>query len=116
MPPVTVSGKVRPPTLFAAPVESFDSTSAYVEPPPLLVTVQVNVVEPLAPVVSVAVTVTAEVPAVVGVPVTRPLPLMDSPAGRPVAVYERVWPAAESVAAICRPTAVPVAVLGEPGR
>ena len=54
---------------------------------PLLlpVMVQVNVAEPLAPVPSVAVTVTVELPAVVGVPEIRPLLLIDSPAGRPLA-------------------------------
>ena len=56
-------------------------------PPPVVeFTVQLNVVEPEAPVVSVAVTVTDEVPAVVGVPEIRPLPLsMATPCGRPVA-------------------------------
>ena len=56
-------------------------------PEPLLEpTVQVNDVDPLAPVVSVTVTVTVDVPAVVGVPLIRPVEgLMDSPAGRPVA-------------------------------
>ena len=49
--------------------------------------VQVKVADPLAPVVSVAVTVTLEVPAVVGVPEMRPEDgLMDSPAGRPLAL------------------------------
>src|ERR1700722_2009909 len=55
--------------------------------PPLEPTVQVNVVDPLAPVVSVAVTVTDDVPAVLGVPL--------------------VCPDAESVAPICRLAAVP---------
>ena len=42
---------------------------------------------PVAPVVSLAVTVTLEVPAVVGVPEIRPVvELIDSPAGRPVAL------------------------------
>jgi len=51
-----------------------------------LVTVQVKAADPPAPVPSVAVTVTLEVPAVVGVPEIRPLLLIDSPAGRPLAV------------------------------
>ena len=50
-------------------------------------TVQLKVAVPAAPVVSVAVTVTLDEPAVVGVPVIRPdEELMDSPAGRPVAL------------------------------
>ncbi len=50
-------------------------------------TVQLNEADPEAPVVSFAVTVTLEVPAVVGVPEIRPVEeLMDSPAGRPVAL------------------------------
>ena len=50
-------------------------------------TVQLNEAEPVAPVVSLAVTVTLEVPAVVGVPEIRPVAeLIDSPAGRPVAL------------------------------
>ena len=54
--------------------------------PELEPTVQVNDVDPAAPVVSVTVTVTDDVPAVVGVPLIRPVEaLIDSPAGRPVA-------------------------------
>src|SRR5580698_7086328 len=50
-------------------------------------TVQLNEAVPFAPVVSVAVTVTLEVPAVVGVPLITPVEaLIDSPAGRPVAL------------------------------
>ena len=50
-------------------------------------TVQVNEAVPSAPVVSVAVTVTLDVPAVVGVPEISPVEeLIDSPAGRPVAL------------------------------
>src|SRR5579863_8631438 len=57
-------------------------------PPPLLVlTVQLNEADPVAPVVSFAVTVTLEVPAVVGVPEISPVvELIDSPAGRPAAL------------------------------
>ena len=47
---------------------------------------QVNDVEPDAPVLSVAVTVTLEVPAVLGVPVISPEEEIDRPGGRPVAV------------------------------
>jgi hypothetical protein len=55
--------------------------------PPLALTVQLNEAEPEAPVVSLAVTVTLGVPAVVGVPEIRPdVELIDSPAGRPVAL------------------------------
>ena len=55
--------------------------------PPVPFTVQVNEVEPEAPVPSVALTVTFEVPAVVGVPEIRPdEELIDSPAGRPEAL------------------------------
>ncbi len=60
--------------------------------------VQLKVARPEAPVESVAVTVTLEVPAAVGVPVISPLPLIDSPAGSPAALYARVCPAPESVA------------------
>ena len=46
-----------------------------------------NDAEPCAPVVSVAVTVTVDVPAVVGVPEISPVEaLIDSPAGRPLAL------------------------------
>ncbi len=56
-------------------------------PPLPAATVQLNEAEPVAPVVSLAVTVTLEVPAAVGVPEIRPEEeLMDSPAGRPVAL------------------------------
>ena len=49
--------------------------------------VQVKAAVPLAPVPSVTVTVTLEVAAVVGVPEISPVvELIDSPAGRPVAV------------------------------
>jgi hypothetical protein len=49
--------------------------------------VQLNDVDPDAPVVSVAFTVTLDVPAVVGVPEISPVDeLIDSPAGRPVAL------------------------------
>ena len=48
-----------------------------------------------------AVTATEYVPAVVGLPEIRPLPLIDSPAGKPVAEYVSDLPA-ESVAEICR--------------
>ena len=55
--------------------------------PPLEFTVQLNEADPVAPVVSVAVTVTVDVPAVVGVPEISPVEeLIDSPAGRPVAL------------------------------
>src|SRR5262249_6947749 len=84
-------------------------------PPPGLLTVQVKLVDPLAPVVSVAVTETLEVPAVVGVPEIRPLELIDSPARRPEAVELSVCPAAGWLAVICRLTAVPVLVVWPPG-
>ncbi len=57
-------------------------------PPPVGLTVQVNVALPDC-VPLVAVTVTVEVPAVVGVPLMTPVEaLMDSPAGCPVADQE----------------------------
>ena len=64
---------------------------------------------------SVAVTVTLEVPAVVGVPEIRPEELIDRPAGSPLAVKVSVWPDAESVAPICRLTAVPTVPVWLPG-
>src|SRR5216684_8024094 len=84
-------------------------------PPPAVLTVQVKVVAPVAPVVSLAVTVVVEVAAVVGVPVIRPEELIDSPAGRPVAVKVSVWPDAEAGAVICVLTAVPTVELWVPG-
>src|SRR5438876_10356182 len=78
-------------------------------------TVQVKVAAPDAPVPSLAVTVTLELPAAVGVPEISPEELMLSPAGRPVAVKVRVCPEAESLAAICRLTAVPTVVVCVPG-
>src|SRR5260370_11055077 len=83
--------------------------------PVLLLTAQLNEADSEPPVVSVAVTVVVDVAAVVGVPVIRPEALMDSPAGRPVAVKVRVWPDAESVAVICWLTAVPTVELWLPG-
>jgi len=53
-------------------------------PAPLIV--QVNVVDPLAPVLSRAVTVVVKVPAALGVPEIRPPVEIDRPAGRPAAV------------------------------
>ena len=53
---------------------------------PVVPIVQVKLAVPFAPVVSVAVTVTDEVPDAVGVPEIRPDELIDSPAGRPVAL------------------------------
>jgi hypothetical protein len=65
----------------------FSAISVVPQPPPLGFTVQLNDVDPVAPVVSVAVTETVDVPVVVGVPEIRPVvPLMDSPAGSPVAL------------------------------
>jgi hypothetical protein len=53
----------------------------------LLVTCQVNVADPVAPVSSVASTVTVLVAAAVGLPEMTPLALLiDSPAGSPVAL------------------------------
>src|SRR6185437_14126829 len=69
------------------------------EPPPLIV--QVKEADPDAPVLSVAVTIALNVPAALGVPVINPEELIDNPAGRPVAVYVRLWPAAESAACAC---------------
>src|SRR6185312_12915189 len=84
-------------------------------PPPVALTVHPKVVEPAAPVVSLAVTVTLEVAAAVGVPVIRPEELIDSPAGSPVALKVRVWPDTESVAPICRLTAVLTTPVWLPG-
>src|ERR1700722_19793452 len=100
------------------PVKSSSATNGAAAGPPaemstppepeLEPTVQVNDVDPFAPVESVAVTVTVDVPVAVGVPEIRPVEeLIERPAGRPVAVYFRVWPDAESVAPICRLAAVP---------
>ena len=56
-------------------------------PPPVLLTVQVKLAEPDAPVPSLAVTVAEDVPCAVGVPLIRPLEaLTDRPAGSPVAL------------------------------
>src|SRR5215472_8532687 len=82
---------------------------------PGLLMVHVKVAEPCAPVVSVAVTVTENVPAALGVPVIRPEELIDRPVGRPLAVKVSVWPEAESLALICRLTAVPVVPVLLPG-
>src|ERR1700730_642558 len=82
---------------------------------PGVLTTQVKVVAPWAPVVSVAVTVVVGVAGVVGVPVISPEELIDSPAGRPVAVKVSVWPDAESVAVICLLTAVPTVDVWVPG-
>src|SRR5918994_7433107 len=52
-------------------------------------TVILKVAVAVASAASLAVTVTLDTPAVVGVPVTSPVvPLIDSPAGRPVADHE----------------------------
>ncbi len=96
----------------AAPLSKPALPSSCAGVQPVLPTVQLNEAEPVAFVVSLAVTVTVDVPAVVGVPVIRPVvALIDRPAGRPVALYVSVWPAALSVALTCRLTAVPVGVL-----
>src|SRR3954447_26267059 len=85
-------------------------------PPPPGPIVQLNDAEPDALVVSRTVTVTDEVLLAVGVPEISPLPaLIDSPAGRPVAEYDSVWPAAESVAWIWRLAAVPTVPVWLPG-
>src|SRR5215469_17616099 len=78
--------------------------------------VQVKVADPDALVPSFAVTVTLAVCAVVGVPLITPVEeLIDSPVGRPVAVYVRVWPEPESVALIARLTELPSVVVWAPG-
>src|ERR1017187_5033213 len=92
-----------------------DAGGAPDRPPPAVLSGHPQVVVPAAPVVWVAVTVTLEVAAVPGVPEIRPEELMDSPAGSPVAVSVRVWPDAESVALICRLTAVPTVEVWLPG-
>ena len=77
--------------------------------------VQLNVALPVPPRPSFAVTVTLEVPAAVGVPVIRPLVLIASPAGNPVAlnVSGSLLP---SLATICSPViAVPTVPLCAPG-
>src|SRR5579862_3047705 len=84
-------------------------------PDPLALTVQLNVAEPDAPVVSFAVTVALPVPVAVAVPEIRPEELMDSPAGSPVALNVSVCPDAESVAWICRLTAIPTVQDWAPG-
>jgi hypothetical protein len=75
---------------------------------------QVKVVFPLAPVGSVALTLTEYDPAVVALPLISPLELMESPVGRPVALYVRVMPP-ESVPTICRLAEVPVVIDWVPG-
>ncbi len=73
-------------TVFPDSKPGFRSSCDAVQPPLELI-VQVKLADPDALVVSFAVTVTLEVPAVVGVPEMRPEEeLMDSPAGRPVAL------------------------------
>src|SRR5258708_37611401 len=78
-----------------------------VQPPPLVLIVQLNVADPCAPVVSVAVTVTELVAAVVGVPVIRPEELIDRPAGRPVAEKVRLGPEPGGLALIWKLPALP---------
>ena len=57
------------------------------QPPPTGLTVQVKVAVPVRLEVFFAETVTEELPAAVGVPEIRPVEaLIDSPAGRPVAL------------------------------
>ena len=69
-------------------------------------TVQVKLVEPVAPVESFAVTVTDELPWAVGVPEITPVPaLIDRPAGRPLAV--QVYGAVPPVALSCTLTGLP---------
>ena len=63
---------------------------------------QVKVADPLGPVESVPVTVTLEVPAVFVVPeITPVVELIDRPAGRPLALYDRE-PVHVSSPCICR--------------
>ena len=70
----------------------------------------------MAPVVSVAVTVTVMTPRRRGRAGDQAgAELIDSPAGRPVALKVSVWPDAESVALICRLTAVPTVEVWLPG-
>ena len=81
-PELVVHGVVpvsKPPLVTLLPDEE--------QPPPTGLTVHVNVAGPVRLEVFFAVTVTEELPAVVGVPEIRPLvALIDSPAGRPVAL------------------------------
>src|SRR3954469_16370199 len=81
-PEVVVHGVVpdsNPPLVTLLPEEE--------QPPPTGFTVHVNDVVPVRLEVFFAVTVTEELPAVVGVPEIRPVEeLIDSPAGRPVAL------------------------------
>ena len=86
-----------PSTASAAGVPAFSTEDAvagwfsarFVVPqvPPAVPMVQLNVVDPVAPVPSLTVTVADEVPAAVGVPEIRPVEaLIDRPAGRPEAL------------------------------
>ena len=85
--PVAMLPVVLPCEVATAGVEESSEIVHVPPPPPPPLMVQVKLADPLAPVVSVAVTVTLEVPAVVGVPEIRPVDvLMDSPAGRPLAL------------------------------
>src|SRR3954464_14750882 len=85
------------------------------QPPPTALIVQVNEVLPEAFVLSFAVTVLLNVPAAEGVPEIRPVEaLIESPVGRPVALYVSAAPP-ESVALICRLFAVPTVPAWLPG-
>src|ERR1700722_11975161 len=89
VPPMAFCGASPADELVLALATQPVSLSWPVVPPPELAafTVQLNVAVPPAPVVSLAVTVTDDVPAVVGVPEIRPVEaLIESPAGRPVAL------------------------------
>src|SRR6266851_950411 len=84
--------------------------------PGAAVTAQVNEADPGTLSGAVTVTVTGWVPAGdAGQPVISPRLLIDKPAGRPVAEYDRVCPAAESAACTCRSTGLPATVLSVPG-
>src|SRR6185437_3046458 len=84
------------------------------QPPPVVLMVQLKVVEPLLVPLSCAVTVELKVPAADGVPEIRPVEeLIDRPVGRPVA--DQVYGAVPPLADICRLLAVPTVPVWLPG-
>ena len=92
---MSVAELVRP----AIAVPDVDVWAPWPETVTVLAIVQENVAVPKKPAPSVALIVTEEVPAVVGVPVIDPVELLiDSPAGRPVALQVNVAPDWLSVA------------------
>jgi hypothetical protein len=110
---VSVALSVRPPIA----VPDVDDWAPWPATVTMLAIAHENVAEPEKPAPSVAAIVTVEVPAVVGVPVIDPVePLIDSPAGSPVALQVNVAPdwlsVAEEVRVVMDVPDVPVRVPG----